>query len=288
MISSSKNNVKGALFMCLSALSFATMGALAKTSTSGFSNAQILFFRGIISALFIYITANKSDFNFLGGNYENKKLLFYRSLLGTLGAACYFYAIKNLFLADAVLLNNLSPIWVTCFAWWFLKEKPKKIQIILLLTMLIGAIFIIKPQFNFSIIPALIGFSSSIFAGAAYTLVRHLSKEQKPSNIVFWFSLYSAVFMIPNLLISGFTIPTLSQFITLSLVGITSGLGQLFLTHAYTIAMANKVSIFQYLNIVFAGLFGILFWNEIPDFYSLLGATFIIISGVVSYQTNKK
>ncbi|MGL4687493.1 MAG: DMT family transporter, partial [Fusobacteriaceae bacterium] len=271
-----------------SALSFATMGALAKTSSSEFSSSQILFFRGIISAIFIYITANKSDLNFLGGSNEKKKLLFYRSLLGTLGAICYFYAIKNLFLADAVLLNNLSPIWVTCFAWWFLKEKPKKIQIILLITMLIGAVFIIKPQFNYSIIPALIGFSSSIFAGAAYTLVRHISKEQKPSNIVFWFSLYSAIFMIPSLLIYGFMIPTFSQFIILLFVGITSGLGQLFLTHAYTIAMANKVSIFQYLNIVFAGLFGVVFWSEIPDYYSLLGASFIVVSGMISYQTNKK
>ncbi|MGL5124218.1 MAG: DMT family transporter [Fusobacteriaceae bacterium] len=288
MSSSSKNNVKGALYMCLSALSFATMGALAKTSSSEFSGSQILFFRGIVSALFIYITATKSDFNFLGGNFENKKLLFYRSLLGTLGAICYFYAIKNMILADAVLLNNLSPIWVTCFAWWFLKEKPKKIQIILLITMLIGAVFIIKPQFNFSILPALIGFSSSIFAGAAYTFVRHISKEQKPSNIVFWFSLYSAVYMIPDLLIHGFVVPTLSQLVILFFVGITSGLGQLFLTHAYTIAMANSVSIFQYLNIVFAGLFGILFWKEMPDFYSFLGAGFIVVSGIISYQTNKK
>ncbi|MGL4403318.1 MAG: DMT family transporter [Fusobacteriaceae bacterium] len=280
-------NSKGAIFMCLSALSFATMGAFAKYS-KGFSFFQILFFRGLISALFVYFTAKKEDLNFFGKTSDTKKKLFVRSFLGTAGAVAYFFAIQKLYLADAVLLNNLSPIWVTFFAWFFLSEKPRKKQLILLFIMLIGAIFVIKPKLDVSFIYALIGFSSSILAGAAYTYVRYLSRDEKPSNLVLWFSVYNFLFMIPGMLFTGFRIPTPKEFFFLCAVGIFAGLGQLFLTNSYKLAQANKVSIFQYLNIFFAGLYGILFWGEFPDIYSLIGIIIVIISAFTSYQINKK
>lgn len=278
-------NSKGAIYMCLSALSFATMGALAKYS-KGFSFFQILFFRGTISALFIFLTATKAELNFFGKSWNSKRKLFIRSLLGTTGAVAYFFAIQKLNLADAVLLNNLSPIWVTAFAWLFLHERPKNKQLLLLFTMLIGAMFVIKPKLDVSFIYALIGFSSSILAGAAYTYVRYLSREEKPSNLVLWFSVYSALFMIPGMAVTGFKIPNGSQFLGLALVGVFSGLGQLFLTHSYKLAQANKVSIYQYLNIFFAALYGMAFWSEIPDFYSIVGAIIVVGSAVLSFKLN--
>lgn len=280
-------NSKGAIFMCLSALSFATMGAFAKYS-KGFSFFQILFFRGLISALFVYFTANKSDLNFFGKTSDSKKKLFIRSFLGTAGAVAYFFAIQKLYLADAVLLNNLSPIWVTFFAWFFLSEKPSKRQLLLLFIMLIGAIFVIKPKLDVSFLYALIGFSSSILAGAAYTYVRYLSRDEKPSNLVLWFSVYNFLFMIPGMIFTGFRIPNPKELFFLCAVGVFAGLGQLFLTNSYKLAQANKVSIFQYLNIFFAGLYGILFWGEFPDIYSLFGIVIVVGSSLVSYRMNRK
>lgn len=280
-------NSKGALYMCLSALSFATMGALAKYSKD-FSFYQILFFRGTISAIFVYTAAVKSDLNFFGKTTETRTKLFIRSLLGTLGAVAYFFAIQKLNLADAVLLNNLSPIWVTAFAWIFLSEKPKNKQLFLLLFMLIGAMFVIKPKLDVSFVYALIGFSSSIFAGGAYTYVRYLSKDEKPSNLVLWFSVYNALFMIPGMVLTGFKIPNFSEFLGLCMVGVFAGLGQLFLTNSYRLAQANRVSIYQYLNIFFAALYGLLFWQEIPDIFSLFGALIIVGSAIASYKLNSR
>lgn len=280
-------NSKGAIFMCLSALSFATMGAFAKYS-KGFSFFQILFFRGLISALFVYFTAKKEDLNFFGKTSQTRKKLFVRSFLGTAGAVAYFFAIQKLYLADAVLLNNLSPIWVTFFAWFFLSEKPSKKQLLLLFIMLIGAVFVIKPKLDVSFIYALIGFSSSILAGAAYTYVRYLSRDEKPSNLVLWFSVYNFLFMIPGMLFTGFRIPNPKEFFFLCAVGVFAGLGQLFLTNSYKLAQASKVSIFQYLNIFFAGLYGILFWGEFPDIYSIIGIIIVVASALTSYHMNKK
>ena len=282
------NNTKGTIFMCLSALSFATMGAFTKVSSGEFSPYQLIFFRGIVSAIFIFLITKKDELNFFGKTSNSKKMLFYRSLLGTAGAVCYFIAIKNLFLANAVLLNNLSPIWVTIFAFIFLKEKITIKQIIFLTVMFIGAIFIIKPKLDFSIIPSLIGFSSAIFAGAAYTLVRHISSFEKPANLVLWFSIYSSIFMIPVLYFTGFKIPTFKELLPIIMIGVLSGAGQLFLTLAYKSVIASKVSIFQYFNIVFASMYGIIFWGEVPDIYSIIGGVLVIGSAVSSFVINKK
>lgn len=282
------NNTKGTIFICLSALSFATMGAFTKVASEGFSPYQLIFFRGLISALFIFSISNKKELNFFGKTSQSKKILFYRSLLGTAGAVCYFIAIEKLLLANAVLLNNLSPIWVTIFAFLFLKEKITKKQLIFLTTMFIGAIFIIKPKLDFSIVPALIGFSSAIFAGAAYTLIKHLSTYEKPSNLVLWFSIYSSIFMAPILLFTGFKVPTLKEIIPIIFIGILSSTGQLCLTLAYRSVAASKISIFQYFNILFATIYGVIFWGEIPDIYSIFGGVLIIGSAVISFLVNKR
>jgi drug/metabolite transporter (DMT)-like permease len=281
--------IKGPLFMCLSALSFATMGSFTKgLSQAGFSTFQIIFFRGLTGALILFFTMDKGEFSWGGRCSEGKKLLFIRSVLGTSGAVLYFFAISKINLANAVLLNNLSPFWVTILAWIFLKEKPSKKGIFYLFVILFGAILVIKPKFDFSVVPALLGFASSLFAGGAYTYVRYLRSLDNPKNMVFWFSLYSAIFMFPLMLIYGFKIPSLYHIFLLFAVGICGALGQIFLTWSYRVAPANEVSIYQYLNIVFAGVYGAIIWHQIPDIYSIFGGLIIIGSAYLNFLDGKK
>ena len=286
------SKVKGPLFMSLSALSFATMGSFTKAlSVYQFSTFQILFFRGIIAGILIYISCgDKSQISLGGRSPKGKKLLFLRSLFGVIGAALYFFAISKINLANAVLLNNISPFWVIILAWIFLKEKPSKEGLIYLFMIFIGAILVIKPKMDFQVVYSLLGLASSLFAGAAYTYVRHLRTMDNPKNIVFWFSIYSGIFMIIPMFVYGFKMPTYYQLILLGAVGFCSAMGQMFLTMAYKVAPPSEVSIYQYLNIVFAGIYGIFIWNQIPDIYSIIGALVIIGSGFLNFLSikNKK
>ena len=161
------NRTKGVLFIIMSAFGFAMMSAFVKLS-GDLPSFQKTFFRNITSCIiaFILIIINKESFF---GKLENQKTLILRSIFGTLGIVFNFYAIDKLVLSDANILNKLSPFFVIIFSAIVLKEKINTKQALAIIVAFIGALFIIKPQFNFDIVPSLIGVFGAICAAAAYT-----------------------------------------------------------------------------------------------------------------------
>ncbi|WP_427340301.1 DMT family transporter [Caloranaerobacter sp. DY30410] len=273
----------GIILILLSSLFFALMAATVK-SLDNIPVAEKIFFRnllGIIVSTYIILKKGKK----VSGN--NKKLLFLRSIFGLLGVACYFFALSKIPLADAVILNKLSPFFVIILSAIFLKEKFNKMQMISLIVALIGAAFVIKPQFSYTIIPAFIGLLSAFFAGAAYTTIRHLRHTDSPEIIVFYFTLFSTLTMIPIMASGYFVLPTLNDMIKLILLGVFATTAQFLMTNAYRFAPAGELSIYTYMNIVFSMLLGIVIWFEIPDIFSLIGAFLIITAGAINYFSNK-
>ena len=180
----------------LLAFGFAMMSAFVKLS-GDLPSFQKTFFRNITSCIiaFILILINKESFF---GKLENQKILILRSVFGTLGIVFNFYAIDKLVLSDANMLNKLSPFFVIIFSALFLKEKINIKQGLAIIVAFIGALFIIKPQFNFDIIPSLIGILGAICAAVAYTCLRVLGGKEKYYTIVFYFSFFSTIAILPS------------------------------------------------------------------------------------------
>ena len=192
------NRTKGVLFIIMSAFGFAMMSAFVKLS-GDLPSFQKTFFRNITSCIIAFgiILVKKESFF---GKLENQKILILRSLFGTLGIVFNFYAIDKLVLSDANMLNKLSPFFVIIFSALFLKEKINFKQGLAIIIAFIGALFIIKPQFNFDIIPSLIGVCGAICAAAAYTCLRVLGSREKYYTIVFYFSFFSTIVILPFML----------------------------------------------------------------------------------------
>lgn len=282
-----ENKFKGTLYMCISALGMAVMAACVKMVGPEVSTFQKLFFRNIVSAAIILVSVSRMGISVMPKSIKSSKFIIYRSLVGLSGAVCFFYAISNLPLADSTMLNKLSPFFVMIFACTLLKEKFHKIQMLPLTLVFIGAVLVIKPTFNVSVYPALIGFISSIFAGGAYTLIRHLRTMEEPNTIVFWFAVISFVLMFPPMMISGFVVPDMKQLIFLIGSGIFASVGQVGISYAYRYAPANEVSIYQYLSIIFSALIGVAILGEIPDMFSILGGVSILGAAMLNfYITN--
>lgn len=234
-------------------------------------------------ALYIIYKSKGSLF----GKKKNRLLLNIRSFLGLAGVILNFYAIGRLPLADSNMLNKLSPFFVTLFAFWFLKEKLNKAQIIALIGAFISSMLVIKPEFSITMLPGLAGFLSAISAGAAYTIIRSLSKDEDPSTIVFYFSFISVTFMLP-LVVMDFVEPTLTQLIWLLSTGVFASIGQFMVTMAYKYAPAGEVSVYNYSSIVFSTFVAYMIWGEIPDNYSITGGALIILIAVMLFNYNKK
>lgn len=276
---------KAILFIILSSLGFAVMGACVKLA-GDLPSIQKSFFRNLVSCIVAFMLILKHKESFFGKR-ENQKYLLARSILGTLGIIASFYAIDHMVLADASMLNKLSPFFLTIFAVMFLKEKIKPVQIIALIGAFIGSLFIIKPSFSVDAIPALIGFSSAIFAGGAYAFVRFLGDKEKYYTIVFYFSFVSLVITLP-FTIAGYKPMSMYQIVMLLLAGIFASVGQFSITIAYKYAPASEISIFDYVNIIFSAMLGLAIWGEIPDIYSILGYFLIIGASVYVFFYNRR
>lgn len=282
------NKVKGAMWMTISALGMAFMSLSVKFVGMEISTFEKLFFRSLVTSILSIYPIRKDLKQIWGSNNKSRVFILFRCGFGITGAVLYFYSIDRLYLANSSLLNKLSPVFITIFATIFLKEHLKKYQIYLLIVTLIGALLVIKPTLNFEIIPSLAGFSSAIFAGAAYTLLRYLRTMENPSTLVLWFSVFSTLAMIPFMMIEGFVVPNKEQFFYLILTGVFSTVGQFGLALAYKHSKANEVSIYQYLSIIFSAILGYLLWNEIPDLYTIIGAILILGTAYLNYRFSLK
>ena len=279
------NITKVVLFIIMSAFGFAMMSAFVKLS-GDLPSFQKTFFRNLTSCIIalILILINKESFF---GKRENQKVLILRSLFGTLGIVFNFYAIDKLVLSDANMLNKLSPFFVIIFCAIFLKEKINMKQGISIIVAFIGALFIIKPQFNLDTLPYLIGVLGAIFAAAAYTCLRVLGGKEKYYTVVFYFSFFSTIVILPFMILV-YKEMTLLQFIYLVLAGIFASIGQFGITIAYKYAKAKEISIFDYSNIIFSAIISILVFNVIPDSLSIIGYIIIFSVSLYMFLYNKK
>ncbi len=278
---------KAIIYIILSAFFFALMNCFVRLSGE-LPTVQKSFFRNFVAMLAALFILFKDGTGF---DYHKKDipLLITRSLMGTVGILGNFYAIDHLALADASMLNKLSPFFVIIFSTIFLKEKPKFIQLLAVIIAFIGSLFIIKPAMEFTeVLPALVGALGGMGAGAAYTAVRALgNRGVKGPLIVFFFSAFSCIAVLPWV-IAGYEHMEIWQLIFLLLAGCSAAGGQFTITAAYSYAPAKEISIFDYTQIIFSTLLGFFVFSQIPDIYSFIGYIIICAASAGLFLYNRK
>lgn len=277
---------KGILCIILAAFFFALMGVFIRLS-GDLPSIQKSFFRNFVALIIVIVTMlkNKEKIEIKKGD---TKYLIMRSVFGTIGMICNFYAVDHLLLSDATMLNKLSPFFAVIFSFFILKERFSFVQGMSVVIAFIGALFIIKPSGNMNHIPALIGALGGIGAGAAYTMVRMLGKRKVNSNlIIMFFSAFSCLVCIPFMIVD-FRPMTLKQLIMLIFTGLAAAGGQFSITRAYFYAPAKEISVYDYSQIVFSALFGLVLFNQIPDMLSILGYLIIFSVALFMYFHNRK
>lgn len=281
------DKIKGIIYIITSAFFFALMGVFVKLS-GDLPIMQKSFFRNAVALIFASVIITKQHIWELPKG-KNIGYLLIRAVAGTVGILCNFYAVSNMNVADASMLNKLSPFFAVIFSVFVLKEKANIKQIFAVTLAFIGALFVMKPSFSFDALPAFLGFIGGLSAGLAYTYVRKLSQNNfKGPLIIFYFSMFSCIVTLPSI-IFDFTPMTPLQWIYLILAGLSAGGGQFFITTAYSKAPAKEISVYDYSQIIFTTLLSIIVFHELPDLLSFAGY-FIIISAAIfnAYNSLKK
>ncbi|HCA6972596.1 TPA: DMT family transporter [Staphylococcus pseudintermedius] len=274
--------VKGILAILISAIGFSFMAVFFRLSGDlpVFQKSLARNFVAMFIPLFFILKYKQPFF----GKLSSQPLLVTRSVLGLMGVLLNIYAIDHMVLSDADILMKLNPFWTILLSLIFLKEFIQKYQITSMVNAIIGMLFVVKPEFSSDVIPAIVGLLSGVFAASAYTAVRALSTREAPYTIVFYFSFFSVIVLIPFV---AFTFEPMSliQIVYLILAGLSAAVGQIGITVAYSYAPAKDISIFTYASIIFTAIIGFILFNESPDFYAIIG--YIIILSASYYMFEK-
>lgn len=278
---------KGILLIVLSAFCFALMSMFVRLA-GDVPSVQKSFFRNIVAAVFAAVILLRA--------HTRPRLtrdawvyLLLRAFFGTLGILCNFYAVDRLVLADASILNKMSPFFAILCSYFVLKEKITPARMAIVLGAFIGSLFVIKPSFqNTSILPALVGLLGGLGAGVAYTMVRKLGQlGVKGPFIVFFFSAFSCLVTLPYLIFNYHPM-TGTQLLYLLLAGLSATGGQFTITAAYIYAPAREISVYDYSQIIFSSMLGFFVFGQTPDVWSILGYVLIVSMAVVMFLYNTR
>lgn len=247
---------------------------------------EIILFRNIPAMLIIPLMIKKNNISFLG---NNKFLLWFRSLIVAIGMMAMFYTYTVMSLTDAITLQQLRPFFIFFLAGIFLQEKLSLRQLPFFIFAFLGALLVIKPGLRLDMLPVLIALVAALCIAVSHVILRHLRLTDHYLVIVNYFAYISGLVSLTILLVQkSFQLPSLSDYLFLILLGGIGLLAQITLTKAYQLAPANLVSLYTYSQIIFASVFGLLFFKEIPDIFSIIGASFIVISGYLNYRYKSK
>ena len=280
------NTVKGICFIVLAAAGFSMMAVFVRLA-GPLPVMQKVFFRNLVAALVAIIMLRRAKEPFRIGK-GNRMAVFLRSFVGMLGVIANFWAIDHLPIADSTMLNKMSPFFAILMSLFILGERPVKRDWLCLLVALSGAALVIKPGLGLTSLPALVGLFGGFCAGTAYTFVRKAGQGGvKGPVIILTFSIFSCVMVLPFML-AGYESMGVRQLVYLLLSGCAAALGQLGITMAYTYAPAKEISVYDYIQVVFAALFGFLLFRELPDLFSVLGYLLIIGTAIYRFLASKK
>lgn len=282
------NILKGIFCIIIAGFGFALMSLFVKLS-GDIPSMQKGFFRNII-AVFISSIPLIKHWRFINipRNNTGWLVLISRSVFGTIGLVLNFYAISHISLADSSIIQKLSPFIIIILSYIFFKEEMTRFQVFAIIIAFIGITLIIKPSGNNIIsMGALAALLGALCAGIAYTCVRYLGTHNISGEfIIFFFSSLSSLMLLPYLILDYRTM-THYQLSMLILAGISATIGQYGVTFAYKFAAAKNISVFDYSQVLFSGIFGYMFFGEFPDFQSLIGYIIVISVGIVLVLRSK-
>ncbi len=274
------------LWMIVASFLFACMGVCVKLAADTFSAPEIVFYRSVISLVLMIGLMRLSGISFAT---PHPRVQFLRGASGFVSLLMFFYAIAMLPLAAAVTLNYTSPIFLALYFAAFAGMRLRTGMIVALAIGFLGVAILLQPTLGSEQwLGGLVALGSGVISGLAYFNVRELGARGEPeARTVFYFSLFATLCSAAWMLLHEFHPVDLRGGLLLFGVGGFATLAQLCMTRAYKRGKPIVAASLAYTAIVFASLFGIVFWDERLPQGAWLGITLIVASGVAASRFSR-
>jgi len=281
--SNSKFLSEGVRLMFVSTLAFSLANVFVK-QVAHLPTMEIVFFRCAFGVAFCYIGLKRANADWRG---SNRTMLFLRGLFGTTALYLFFLTVQNIPLAQASTIQYLSPIFTTIIAIFLLKESVKHLQWLFYGLAFLGVLFIERFDARVSLIFLVLGIISAFCSGVAYNLVRSLREKEHPLTVVMHFQIVGVVVGGVFTLFEWQT-PIGWDWFYLFLIGVSSQLGQWFLTNSLQKEKAASVAIVNYSGLIYALLIGWFVFGEVQTVESLIGMLLVVVGVILSIIYSKR
>jgi drug/metabolite transporter (DMT)-like permease len=278
--------------MAASAFLFSLMSLLVKLAGSRLPSNQIVLARGVVCLVLSYGWLRAHGIRPWGNNPRG---LLLRGLVGTLALLFFYYTLVTIPFAESVVLQHLNPIFAAMLAALFLGERIGGRLAIATFLCLAGVLAITRPATLFGgsdlagHLPALglaAGVAGAICSSLVFVLIRSFGSSEDPLVVVFYFPLVTVPVVLP-LALASWVWPTPLEWLTLLGIGITTQLAQVHMTRGLVLEPAGRASSILYLQVALAALWGALFFDEIPDALTLVGAALIVAGTLTLVQRGR-
>lgn len=269
-----------ALLLLLAEACFAGIGALVKLTSQDASQAQVVFFRNFFALLVMLPWIMLQGRQIL--STRRWYLHLSRATTGIISMYCFFYIISQLPLAQAMMVLLLSPFIVPIIARCWLGERASALTWLGIVLGFAGVCLALPLQGGAGSIALLsLALLSAFLVAVTKTTIRYMSDTEPAARIVFYFSLLTALISALPLPFYWQPLPAVAWW-GFSGMGLLAALGQMAMTKAYALAPASDIGMWTYSSVVFAGLFGYLFWQEPVSMGWLAGVLVIVYAGYVT------
>ena len=268
----------GILFAIFAYFSFSLLDATQKTLVIYYSVFQLLLVKYIfVLLLSLFESRRKKNRNFYKS--KNIKIQIFRSILSVLESGCFVLSFKYLSLADAHSVGSLAPVIVVALSAIILKEKVSTKTWIAIFIGFIGVLIILRPTSSIFDPKALLPLAAAFVLGLYQVITRKVSEYDSTEVSLFYTSVVGIIVM-SFLAISFWRPITPSAYILFLAIGVFFSLGIYLQIIALSKARASIIQPFHYTLIFWAIILGYIFYNDIPDFYTIIGALIITTSGI--------
>ena len=276
----------GMLFGILGYLSFSILDATQKTLILYHSVFQLLLVKYFfVLCLSLIESKRKNNFSFYKS--KNIKLQILRSFLSVIESGCFVLSFKYLSLADAHSIGSLSPVIVVALSAIILKEKVSPKIWVAIFIGFIGVLIILRPTSSIFDPKALLPLVAAFMLGLYQVVTKKVSEDDTNETSLFYTSIIGLIIM--TLLATNFWTPIeSSSYVMFLAIGIFFSLGLYLQIIALSKARASILQPFHYTLIFWAIIFGYIFYNDVPDTFTIVGAIIITASGIFVLNHSSK
>ncbi len=272
------SNIQAVWWALLAAGLFAVVAAMAKVAVRDYHVLQILFIRQVVVFLSSLPSIAASFPQSLKTEFP---LIHICRLAGAFVAlSCSIWAVAVLPLTTAITLGFAQVFFIAVLAFYFLGESVGGYRLFAVLAGFVGVVVVMRPGaegiFN---VYALIPLLGSLGAAVAVIAVRKLSQTESTATLLVYQALFvGAVAALP--LYWLWVTPDLPGLLFLLAMGVLSSVGQWVGVKALRLGEASVVGNIKYVQLIYAAVLGFVFFAEVPDRYTLVGAAVIISSSL--------